>query len=70
MKFMDREYWEDENKFAGLICLLVDHFETWSIFQKAKVCGEWKHFKIYAKTHTINMSTRKIWESTINSHKS
>ena len=67
---MDREYWEDENKFGeDLICLLVDHFKTplaRSGFQKAKVFGEWKSFKIHAKTHVVNMSTRKMWESIIN----
>ena len=70
MKFMDREYWEDDNKFGeDLICLLVDHFKkplVRSGFQKAKVFGEWKRFKIHAKTHAVNMSTRKMWESTIN----
>ena len=72
MKFMDREYWEDDNKFGeDLICLLVDHFKkplVRSGFQKAKVFGEWKRFKIHAKTHAVNMSTRKMWESTINFH--
>ena len=72
MKFMDREYWEDENKFGeDFICLLVDHFKTplaRSGFQKAKVFGEWKHFKIHAKAHTVNMTTRKMWESIINFH--
>ena len=67
---MDREYWEDDNKFGeDLICLLVDHFKkplVRSGFQKAKVFGEWKRFKIHAKTHAVNMSTRKMWESTIN----
>ena len=29
MKFMEREYWEDEKKFGeDLICLLVDDFQT------------------------------------------
>ena len=42
MKFMDKEYWEDENRFGDLIYLLVDHFETpltRSGFQKSKVFG-------------------------------
>ena len=30
--------------------------------------GEWKHFKIHAKTHAVNMSTIKMWESTIKFH--
>ena len=74
MKFMNKKYWEDENKFGeDLICLLVNHFETpltRSRFQKEKVLWEWKCFMIHAKTHAVNMSTRKMWESTINFHES
>ena len=54
MKFMDREYWEDENKSGeDLICLLVDYFQiplTGSRFHKVKSFGEWKRFIIHAKT--------------------
>ena len=49
----------------------MDHFKTLLLrfgFQKAKVFWEWKPFKTHAKTHAVNMSTIKIWESTINSH--
>ena len=64
MKLMDREYWEDENKFGEyLICLLVDYFQiplTRSRFHKVKAFGEWKCFIIHAKTcskyeHKINV---------------
>ena len=54
MKLMDREHWEDENKFGeDLICLLVDYFQiplTTSRFHKVKAFGEWKCFIIHAKT--------------------
>ena len=65
---MDKEYWEDENRFGDLIYLLVDHFETpltRSGFQKSKALGEWKRFKLMQKHTIINMSTRKMCESTI-----
>ena len=51
---MGKEYWEEENRFRDLIYLLVDHFETpltRSGFQKSKVLGEWKRFKLMQK-HT------------------
>ena len=55
MKFMDREYWEDDNKFGeDLICLLVDHFKkplVRSGFQKAKVLGSGSVLKFMQK-HT------------------
>ena len=70
---MEREYWEDKNKSGeDLICLLVDYFETpllRSEFQKANVLGNASILKFMQK-HTVNMRTRKIWESIINLHES
>ena len=69
---MERKYWEDKNKSGeDLICLLVDYFKTpllRSEFQKAKVFG--KCILKFMQKHTVNMSTRKIWESMINFHES
>ena len=64
MKFLDRSYWEDENKFGeDLICfwwiILRHHWQ--GLKSKKTVLGEWKRFKIHAKTcskyeHKKNMA--------------
>lgn len=74
MKFIDREHWLDDATFGEeMIDTLTTHFAKpleSSGFQKEKVFGEWKRFKIFAKaTYAQNMSTRRMWETAIVHHK-